>query len=313
MKRSLTVVLFIVALFVSQIAAQTITVTGGTDQDLRDLIARYVGGFGGTQDVSITVGSVPSELPLSIPLPPNTRVLATIVRNNFDIITYAADARALGGLPTKGTMIEIIYDTQEQAGTLAQFVREFVAGNPDLTEFQFNESKPSGFNTNSSFYAAYCYKGTEAGVNFDAYSDGITNNYNVRITLPSEVYMCGDDANSNPPYFDVMSELMPALALPAGVTIVPQTANVFYASQDAVNSQATLLFERPMVDVFNDYTAQLEAAGWVRKTSESGDSFAYSTWTVGSANNREWVGTFTIAVSPQNSGYNAVVTVEPLR
>ncbi len=313
MQRKLFVLLLVVSVFVGVLRAQSTRVTGGSDQDLRDLIAKYIGGYSTGQDVEIIVAGAPNNLPFALPTPPNTRLLATIVRDNVEVVSaFAADGSSINSL---GKVIEFVYDTQQDAMTLAAFVREFTSRIEGLKETQFSESKPVGFNANSSFYAAYCAADKSAGLSIDGYADLNMGSYNymVRLLMPAEAYMCSEQDNQMPPYIDPMQQLMPALTTPEGVRVVPQMAGVFYTLQDTISSQAMLVSERPLAEIYQAYAAQLEAAGWTRNSEEIASTIAYSTWGVGNANNREWVGTLMIAGSAQGTGFNAVITIESKR
>jgi len=276
--------------------AAGISVMGGDEDALRAFIMRYVVGNSQGQNVNITIGAGPTDLPFTVSMPPNATLFGTVARmGENDAASYYDTA----------------YDTPETPQALLDFYKQAYT-NPDWQVTSESVSPPAAFSGQTSAYASFCYQQGVATMNLNGYSEGrgITN-VNVTVQVPGDVYACtaGSQGAVNDPVF----ALIPSLALPEGVNVQSNMGGGFsyYTPNNRSNSVGAILESaRPLADIANDYNAQLAAAGWQAIFSETSEHTAFSTWTLSDTQGKTWHGSLLIAADNNPNVYNAVIYVE---
>jgi len=269
------------------------TVIGGDEDALRAFILRYIVGNSQGQNVNVMVGELPTELPFTIETPPASTLYGTIARTNQSASYY-----------------DITLDVPDSPQAVIDFYKQSFAG----SDWQItNESVPeaSGFGGASNGYATFCYQQGVATLNINAYNDGRgISNVNVNVQTPGDIYIC---TPSQGPVTDPVMGLIPSLALPEEVVVTANSGGGFSYYQPNGRSyslNAVLESSRPLVDIANDYNAQLAAAGWQQISTENSERTALSTWSVADETGKTWHGSLLIVADNDPNTYNALIYVE---
>jgi len=85
----------------------------------------------------------------------------------------------------------------------------------------------------------------------------------------------------------------------------------YYRNNSRSNSMsASLVSERPLADIANDYNAQLAVDGWTPVSSEMSERTAFSTWSFSDASGNMWHGALLIVADKEPNQFNAVIYIE---
>ena len=276
--------------------AAEISVTGGDEDALRAFIRRYVVGNSQGQSVNITIGSLPTDLPVTVSVPPDASLYGTVARlGENDAASY----------------YDIAYDTTETPQALLDFYKQTYTS-PDWQITNESVTPAAAFSGQTNAYATFCYQQGVATMNLNGYSEGrgITN-VNVTVQVPGDFYTC--TAASQGSGTDPVFALIPSLALPEGVNVQSNMNAGFsyYTPNNRSNSMGAILESaRPLADIATDYNAQLAATGWQAIFSENSEHTAFSTWTLTDTEGKTWHGSLLIAADNTLNVYNAVIYIE---
>lgn len=293
----LAVLLVCFGLFSGGVAAQdgADSVQGGDDAQLRAFIARYIGIVGSATPVSVTVGSLP-QLPFAMPLPEGLTVIGGVTRfNNM-------------GDTSANTSFDITLQGGTDPGQILDFYTQTLSG-AGWNTIQTDVGQPTGFTESSNAYGIYCLADNSASMTVNPYTpDGTLILTTITVLTPADVYQC-QTPEAQPPANAF--ELIPSLALPSGVTLINNMGSglSYYFGQSASNS-AILGTAMPINDIARGYVDQLTASGWTLVSSEGGERFFISDWTLTDANGKPWRGTFMLTKDSAPDTVNALIYVQ---
>jgi hypothetical protein len=271
------------------------TVTGGDEETLRAFILRYVVGTAPGQDVNITIGELPTDLPFTLPIPSTTILYGNVAR------------MGQGG---SANYYDVAFDTTETPQAVVDFYKQAFT-DPDWLLTNESVVPPSAFSGQTNAYSSFCYQQGAATLNVNAYNEGrgITN-VNVVMQVPGDIYMCSP---SQAPVNDPIMSLIPSLALPEGVTVQSNMGGglSYYTPNGRSNSVGAILqSERSLTDIANDYNAQLAAVGWQQVFTENSEHTALSNWTLTDETGKTWHGSLLILADTEPNVYNALIYIE---
>lgn len=217
--------------------------------------------------VRLLPGAVPDELPVSVPLPPNSRLIGSVVRPTFF-------GSPVG--PEVGTSVEIVLDVSESPAAVLAFYTEAL-GAAGLTQPRGAAGpRPGGFLSSVGRGSQTFFCRSERGpfVEVAAFArEGRPTD--VRVRVQDFAGPCGAPGpfpGPMPP-----SDPLPPLEPPAGVTVLVggSGGSPLSRSSDAV-AQTTM----SMAELEAHYARQLAAAGWERRAGGADGPLAWSLWRV---------------------------------
>ena len=274
------------------LAQSTVEIIGGDEASLRTFIERMMGpGPYDTDEVSIYIGEMPTDLPFELPIPDGATTVGATVRSNY---------------------ADILLDTDLEPQAARDFYLEALSGE-DWRDVSQN-LQGGGFRPGPAD-AQFCYQGLEAQLNVFA-SENLSGSTDIRLYVQEEAdpYLCATDPSevgrplSNDPY-----QLIPALDTPEGVTVRDIGSGGGGGRPTGPTSAlqtATLETELTPEEVADAYNAQLEEAGWTQVDTSSDDNVAWSMWTLADSNDTTWAGTLIIHASPlEENVYSAFIQV----
>jgi hypothetical protein len=263
----------------------SVQVVGGDEESLREFIRQWIVPVypdGTTQDITVYIGSVPTEMPYDLPTPEEARLIGSITGNWVDYI--------------------LMFET----GLTPEAVHEFYA--QALKDNGWQEAPMGaggGFTSQSNLYKAYCYGEKEAFLNLEtpsisAKSTGIRLNLDVS----PDSYAC----NADPSPGAINQDLIPPLEAPKGVFV--QGSGAGSSDRDA-NISANLKGDLSPAEIADVYNDQLLAAGWNMESSRDAEGAAWSRWSFQDDEGTGWTGALmVIEVSAENNTFYAVVSIE---
>jgi hypothetical protein len=273
-------------------AASKIEVLGGEEDTLREFIQRYVGqGYYGMVegDTRILIGSLPETLPFNLPLPEDTQVVGSVIREG----------------PTES--IEIIMDVD---GTPEEAIAFFSDGFSGRKWKVIEEPGAGGGFISFEFMGiTYCYNKDEAFLTLNARElDARKTDVRVYIQHPLDPYAnCAQlDYGAGPgaPY-----DLIPPLVAPKGAI-----QRVGGGGGSGMNDQyisTTLETDLNAKALLDHYNLQLEEAGWESVSEVNVGGAAWSHWLMKDDQGRAWDGMLLIIESASNTeGRFALLQIE---
>ncbi len=256
-------------------ASQGAEIRGGTEEELREFAARaltysYPGAPEGK--TLILVGSLPEDLPLSIRLPEDARIVGSIIRPGDGGTELILD------MPLRPEAVVTYFDDQ--------FTQ---AGWERFEEAQFG----AGFVQASGPSAMFCLDEDRGTIYLSTVplTDEMTD-VRIQLQMPAQYSPC--EQGSNGPLDDGM-RLIPALKSPAESTTQGGGAS---SSGDQAEVTTTLITELSAVELAAFYGDQLSRAGWELIEQGSASRVAWSAWTISDDEDRLWHGLFLALESP---------------
>lgn len=255
--------------------SQGAQVQGGSEEELREFAARaltysYPGGPEGK--TLILVGSLPEDLPLSLQLPEDSRIVGSIIRPGDGGTEMILDVRL------RPEAVVTYFDDQfTQAGwelfEEAQVGAGFVAG-----------SWPS---------ATYCLEQDRGTIYLSTVplTDEMTD-VRIQLQMPAQYSTC--DQSSYGPLDDGM-RLIPELRSPPETTTQGGGGS---SSGDQAEVTATLTTKLSAVELVAFYGDQLSEADWQLLEQGKGSRVAWSAWTFVDDEERLWHGVLLAFESP---------------
>jgi hypothetical protein len=122
-----------------------------------------------------------------------------------------------------------------------------------------------------------------------------TSDVRLSLTMPAEYSPCSPDAGQPPDAY----RLLPALTSPAGAQIKSGGAG---SGDGYAEASTTLRTSLSPAEVLDHYNAQLASAEWKLASSESAETFAWSTWTAPETEGQAWNGMLLILRAPGEDG-----------
>ena len=259
-------------------SAGKVTIIGGDEAALREFLGRWLGpGTSGPpdKDTTIWIGQLPEDPPLPLPIPDSARVIGSMEG------PYAA--------------LEVLLDVDQPFEEVREFYRQ------TLTEDDWTmpeSASPGGGFVDMPFEVdSYCREKDDAYFTLSGRDiEGAPTDVRLSLMIPAEYTPCDARTASQPP--DAYS-LLPALSAPSGVEMRSGGGG---SGNGYGESSANLRSTLSPSDLLTPYNEQLAAAGWKLSSSESAESFAWSTWTVPETDRHEWNGMLLILKTPPRSG-----------
>jgi len=259
----------------------------GLLQELAErLLAVPVYGPQGTPPrVQLLPGQLPSDLPLSLPLPPGARVVGSSVRQ-LD-----------GPLPSNVTSVPtatIVLDVPGSASDVVAFYQRALAdqgwsaaqGGPfaGLGGFQGAGMGPG---------LAYCQTPDGLSLTISTYPEarGLSD---VRLAVASGPGLCSPPAGVPAPRVPAGAERIPRLYPPEGVIL--QTSFGGGGGQDRWTSEAVAVTDQSSAALEGFFAQQLAAAGWTRQAGRPDTPLAWSVWQV--PGEGDWQGLLLVVEGP---------------
>ncbi|MCA9892534.1 MAG: hypothetical protein KC615_06095 [Anaerolineae bacterium] len=307
MRRLLVIGLIISMMLTGSVfALENVTVSGGTETELRELLARVLGGYGSpVQETEILVANVPEEAADIAIVPEDAVLIGSVRRSGADMF-----GPGIGG--GTGALIEIFINGGNPEANYQTILNELSALN-GMELIRSDLNNPGGFNPSISGYATLCQQSMDRSVNFDtsmmASGETITT---IRMQSPIDAYMCTKDGQTSE-VIDPMRDVIPSLTPPTGVSIDQATSSgiTFYGPQ-MFGISAHLLTDLAVDDVAAGYHEQLAAAGWMQALEDGGERTSVTNWTITDEKGDEWLGTFTLQPWPGDpTGFMATIAVVP--
>jgi len=237
-----------------------VTVQGGTLEEARAFIQRYLSSYDPQTVASVTIGGLPN-LAFALPLPQGTISYGTVTR---------APANPDATIPTYH---EIYAQASGSARDLPAFFQQALGA--DWNTISTQDSSGGGFSPIVTSYGQFCRVDGSASMSFDAtqLSGDSSSNLTLRIQVPSDVYVCSQSPIQPPvgPY-----DFMPSLSLPPNTRI-----GTFSGGGGDAESNMTvvsLLSDLTAEQLHAHYQAELKALGWEEISSQVSAESAASTW-----------------------------------
>jgi hypothetical protein len=254
-----------------------VDVIGGDEESLREFIGRaltYPYPDAEEQDTVISIGLLPEELPVELPLPEGSRVIGSIIRGE-----------------TVGT--EIILDVPFNPETAIDFYRDSFTG--EGWSEPSEEAYGTGFVTEPWPSQTFCYGDDELVIYISAMEipDKPTD---VRVNIQSQVGYSPCDPESTHGMDDA-NFLIPSLKSPSG-TIVQSGGSS--SGQDEASVTASLKTDLTAKELADHYGGQLSEAGWTLSESGSIKHESWSFWTIEDEEGDEWGGFLIVIESPRD-------------
>jgi len=254
----------------------TVEIVGGDEAALREFITRWMSApYSGQQGDHITIylGSLPPDLPYTLPIPERARLIASVQQTRFDFLQLILDV-PLSLEEVVSFYEQSLLETGWQAATNIGQGGGFVSAEMGLT---------------------YCL-GEEKYLNLQAgpISESTTD---VRMYVQgTEGYSPCRPASG---YEDGISPLIPTLKNPPGSSM---TGGGGGGSSDTdAYTEANLQTELPASEVAAYYHEQLQTVGWTLLESGGAEGHAWSYWSLTDEKGEEWFGTLILTKVPPSS------------
>jgi hypothetical protein len=250
-------------------------VVGGDEAELREFIGRaltyhYPGATGGT---TVLVGGLPENLGFDLPVPEDSRVIGSIVRETME-----------GGT-------EIILDVDLAPEDALTFYREQLlqAGWEEQTQQAYGGG---GFASGSGPSTTFCLGENDAVIFLSAYAQpGLPTELRLNIQQEAQYSACIAQAMG----MDEAMQLIPSLVSPLDSLIQSGGGS---SGDGMAETSAVLKTELSMGALAQQYAPQLVEAGWKPLAQDEEPELAWSSWSIADAEGQEWSGLLLIFRSP---------------
>lgn len=244
----------------------------GSDAAALELAQRYIA-RGGIENTDLLAGQVPGDLPFTLTLPPNSRVVGSVVSHVGTRVISWEVILDVPGAPPDATAFYRQNLTDSGWTTPPPFLgRAFSSGflfrGPSSTA---TPAAPTRTVTpNPVNFASFCQPSGNGSVNITArpLANGMSD-------VHVQIETFGARCIANRPSRSALQ--LPALAAPSGVIVFPN------GSGDS-SSDATARTEMSAADLEDFYAQQLTAAGWQRISGDVHGTLAWSLWNVPTKN-----------------------------
>jgi hypothetical protein len=240
---------------------------------LRELVMRLLappspGASAG--QVQIFPGALPPGLPLDLPLPPNSRLVGSVVRPSFP--------PGPPPIAPSGESFDIVLDVPGDPVDVVTFYREAFSGlgwtQPGLFA-PFSGGFLPSFGPTSS--AGFCQSAQGPWLNVTVYPrEDAPNDTRIHVDTGNPG-PCAGPPVPPPPGPPPGAAVMPPLAPPPGVQVLPRGSG---GEDGSWESRAIAVTDMSVADLEAFYAAELEQAGWTRTDGDAKGPLAWSTWDV---------------------------------
>ena len=260
-----------------EVSEDSIKVVGGNEETLREFIAQWLAPVypdGSSQDITVYIGSTPTDVPYALPTPDDAHTIGSITGMWVDYL--------------------LIFDTSLTSKSIHDFYAQ------SLIEKGWHEAPTSpgqgGFTGQSDLYSGYCYGEAEAFLNVEtpSISDGKTG---IRLSLDvsPDPYMCDAAAVTSGYSYE---SLIPQLKAPKGTLIQGSGSGGSDRDAEITASLQSKLSAAELVEVYNQ---QLITAGWNMQNTGTGEGAAWSHWTFRDEKETDWIGVLIVVKSSPDS------------
>ena len=234
------------------------------------------------EDPQLLVGQLPSNMAIPVPMPENSRVLGTLIRNPENI--------------------DVLLDSVLPPAAVLSFYKESLtaSGWNELEEMRAGMHGGGFMHTGFRAFenrATYCKGPSGPAFSITAHErkPGLTD-VRLDINFGNEFSPCSQPNRMQRRMAQHhMRDMIPALEPPKGAK---QQAGGGGGGGDNWYSTATLDAEMPLDALAAHYAAQLLKGGWTQTDSGSSGPLAWSTWTFQIEDNEPWNGFFFILKRP---------------
>lgn len=216
----------------------------------------------------LLVGQLPPDLADGVPVPPNSRVLGSLVRG--------------------GAHVDVELDTDLAAAEVRSFYTERLAATGwRVVDPQWHRQGGFSFGSAPAQHTLFC-RGKRGPAITVAASEQGGQPTEVRITvmLDARQSPCAHIEQMDNPW-----HMLPDLRPPVNAHQVPSGGS---GGGDSVISMATLTSELDVAAVAAHYQDQLASAGWTLEAAEHQGAVAWSRWTFADKNGDPWRGMFVL-------------------
>jgi hypothetical protein len=223
--------------------------------------------------IQLLPGQMPSDLPLSLPLPPGARLVGSVVRtlptNSPD------DARAIMGPFAPGATV--VLDVPGSRESILALYEQALA-QQGWSVAQGGNPFPGGFQTAFVGGGGVTYCRSESGPWFSVNVYPMASGTNdVRLTVGTNAGACSIPVPPMPrAAIPRAAELLPRLVPPPGVVMQPVGGGG--GGSNRWSSEAAAETTRPAAELEVHFADQMRAAGWVRQTGGVAGWLAWSAW-----------------------------------
>ncbi len=254
-----------------------VTIMGDDPAALKEYFSRWLapGSYGPSdKDTTIWIGQLPEDSPLPLPIPESARVI--------------------GSMEGPYSALEVLFDIDQPFEEVRQFYRRALTADGWTTP---ESPSPDGGFVDTPFEVdSYCLQKSDAYITLSGREiEGAPAEVRLNLMIPAEYTPCDPQFGGQP--LDT-SRLLPALSAPPGV--VTQSAGAG-SSDNYAEASANLRTSVTPSDLLTGYNQQLAAAGWKFSSSETAETFAWSTWTVPEMDGQAWNGMLLILQTPPES------------
>jgi hypothetical protein len=255
-----------------------VEIIGGDEAGVREFLRRWFspGAYGAPEiDTTIWIGQLPAEPPLPLPIPDGARII--------------------GSMQGPYTSLEVLLDVDRTFSEVREFYQEALEADGWTTPE--GASMGGGFVDVPFEVDTFCLDQGDAYLTLSGRDmEGGTTDVRISLTMPAEYTPCDAQVAGQPPD---LYRLLPALTSPIGA----QTQSGGAGSGDGyAEASTTLRTSLSPAEVLDHYDAQLASAGWKLTSSESTETFGWSTWTVPEAEGQAWNGMLLILRVPGEDG-----------
>ena len=223
--------------------------------------------------VQLLPGQIPSDLPLNLPLPPDARLIGTVVRTLPGGPTSEA-SMAMGPVAPGATVVLDAPGSREALLTLY----EGALAQQGWRVAQGGSPFPGGFQTAFGGGGGLTYCQSESGpwLSVNVYPRASGPN-DVRLTVGTNAGACSIPMPPVPrAAIPRAAELLPRLVPPSGVVMQPVGGGG--GGSHRWSSEAAAETSRPATELEAHFAQQMTAAGWVRQTGGIAGWMAWSAW-----------------------------------
>jgi hypothetical protein len=216
----------------------------------------------------LLVGQLPPDLADGVPVPPNSRVLGSLVRGRAHV--------------------DVELDTDLPAAAVRSFYTEqLTAAGWRVVELQWHRHGGFSYGSAPAQHTLFC-RGKRGPAITIAASEETGQPTEVRITvmLDARQSPCAHVEQMDNPW-----HMLPDLRPPANAHQIPSGGS---GGGDSVISMATLTSELDVAAIAAHYQDQLAAAGWTVETAEQQGAVAWSRWRFADKNGDAWRGMFVL-------------------
>jgi len=258
--------------------AGKVTIIGDDVAAVKEYFSRWLspGTYGpADKDTTIWIGQLPEDVPLPLPIPESARII--------------------GSMQGPYTALEILFDIDQPFEEVREFYRKALTA--DGWAAPESVSPGGGFVDAPFEVDGYCLEKRDAYLTLSGRDvEGAPADVRLSVMMPAEYTPCDAQAADQPP--DAY-RLLPALSAPSGVEMRSGGAG---SGDGYAEASAGLRTSLTPSDLLTGYNEQLAAAEWTLSSSQSAETFAWSTWTVPETDGQQWNGLLLILQTPPESG-----------